>query len=431
MSSIKLIALGACLALASSAFADASAAPAASTTPACGWTFNYGLSARAFYDTNVYQSGLGALGDQNSFGAAIGATIKATDKFANGSQLIFGYAPTGYLYTKNTNLDYLNQGFTAEEKFSLLDFNWDLNQSLVWVAGQTQMPIYNTDGNAAQFTPGFTAPAEQARTDQLVWGESFNVNRKFDKWLLEFVGNGVYQNFESDKNNAAAGYLNCTDRYDVNGGFNIGYNVWEKLYVLAGYRLGSQWQGINTVSASQFINYYNRALVGARGTVFDNLTFDFMVGPDFRNFTGTVPHGFPTSQPDWYYAGTATFTPTKADTFTGSFVRFNQMASTGANDYQDAITSIKYARQITPQWSADVALSMEQRSYLPDIGSTTQQYTLYYPTLGVNYAATKNLSYRAAWTWTSCQADTPSKATLADAQEFRENVFSVEADYKF
>ena len=293
----KLFALALILALGPTGWANSptpsTAASLFSTAPLSSWSFDYGFSTKVFYDTNVYQSGLGPLGDQKSFGVAAGVSVKATDNFKNGSQLAFTYAPTGYLYTANYKLDCLSQAFSAEEKFNALDFNWDLKQSLTWVAGQDALALYVTDAGAA-YSPGFAVPEETARTNQLLWGESFNVNRKWDKWLLEFVGNGLYQNFESAKNSLTVGYTNLTDRYDVNAGFDVGYEAWKNVYLLAGWRTGYQWQGINTVLPYQYTNEYNRYLVGVRGNITRNLKVDFLAGPDMKVFTGaTYPgHGF-------------------------------------------------------------------------------------------------------------------------------------------
>jgi hypothetical protein len=95
---------------------------------------------------------------------------------------------------------------------------------------------------------------------------------------------------------------------------------------------------------------------------------------------------------------------------------------------------LKYTHKFNSQWSADVTYAQEMRAYLPNISSVQQQYTLYYPTLGVNYVQNKNLTYRAAWTWTSCQADNPKPSASThnyDVEEFRDNNFSIQATYTF
>jgi hypothetical protein len=426
----KLAALGLCLALGSAAYADT---PSTSNSTPSSWSFNYSVNAKAFYDTNAWQAAYTpGLADVHTFGAAVGANIKATDKLPNGSELIFTYVPTAYMYGATSNLNYLNQTFGATEKFDGAGFKWNLNQGLVWVAGQSSMPVYNDNGTT--FTPGFTAPAEQARTNQLVWTETSDISKTWDKWLLEFRSYGIYQNFES-YHSAQTGFSNCTDRYDLNAGADVGYEVFKNIYALGGFRVGDQWQGINPATSKQYTNDYARLLAGVRGKLPHNITIDVLAGPEFAHYYDSVASTFHRNQSSWWYQGTAGWDATKSDNLAASVIRWNQMASTGGNDYQDAITSLKYTHKFNSKWSADVTLAQEYRSYLPGITNATQahqSYTLYYPTLGVNFVQNKNLSYRAAWTWTNCQADNP-KATgaLADAQEFHENNFSVQATYTF
>lgn len=426
-SNLILLALGISLVPLSSAFADE--APR-TLLDAKSWKFENSLTARAAYDTNVYNARLGTLANQKSFVLAVAPTVQATHSLADGT-LSLTYTPTGYLYSKNSFLNYLNQVFGTEEKFKAFDFDWSLKQSLTWVAGQTGMPVYANDAGTA-YSPGFTAPSEQARTNQLIWGESFNINKKWDKYLVEFVGEGSYFDYRSRQATGPTGFLNCTDRFDVNAGFNVGYKTpFNGIYALAGYRTGYQWQGINPTKAQQYSSQYNRYLVGLRGEILKGLTLDFVVGPDMRTFKKTVAANFDRSQTFWYFAGSATYKPTKENTLSATFSRKVVMASTGGAAYEDIVTNLKYARTLTSEFSVDGGVNILQRPYMPNIGAVTQHYVLYSPFLGVNYAPKGNLSYRASWMLNSAQADTPAAAALADAQEYSQNVLSVEAKYKF
>jgi hypothetical protein len=407
-------------------------------SPKKDWRIEESLSTKFFYDTNIYNTDVGPFGNQKAFGVVVTPSFKALGKLYD-IGLSFGYTPAFTAYSAYNEQNYVNQLFTAEEKFKAFDFNWELNQSLGWVSGLHSLPFYTTDAGVA-YTPGLTGPNVQPRANQLNWSESFKVEKKWDKYLLEFVGNGTYTDFRTyHDNGATTGYINLTDRYDVNAGSNIGYKLYQDVYAVLGYRVGHQWQGINSSSSNeQYTNDYQRVVAGLRGDLFDKkLTFDFLCGPDFRHFSGNVYSNasvpaFTRYQTFLWYNGSATLNPTKTDAFSVILNRRIQMASSGAGVYEASTGTAKYVRKLPGYLSVEGGLSFENRHYLQGTATLIQNYTLYSPFVGLNYQPKGNLSYRLGYAYNSVQADNPKPAgSVVAPQEFSQSIISFEANYKF
>lgn len=431
----NLFALSILFALTSVAFAD----EAKATEKKDAWKIDTSITTSVTYDTNIYQAGLGPLARQDGMIFTVSPTLKASRKLYD-FDLSFGYTPSVVLYSNSTDttyggnnkLSYFSQDFSAGQKFKKLGFNWELKEGLTWILGHGTMPVYRTDAGTG-YTPGFTAPKVSAGADQLKWTESFKVDKKWDKYLLEFVGKGTYFDYNTEQK-AVSGATNLTDRYDVFGGVNFGYKTYKDIYALLGYRGGYQWQGINPSKGQSYNNIYNRLGVGARGTLFDKkLTFDFLVGGAMHSFTQALPASstFDKSQAFWWYEGSVTYKPTKNDAFTGTLTRAVVLNSTGGAAMEDIVSNLKYTRTITSEWSADAGVWINQRGYLQGIGSTTRHEVYYQPSIGVNYAHNKQLNARLSYTYDSLQSDVPASASLPDGQEFKGQQLTLSATYKF
>ena len=90
-----------------------------------------------------------------------------------------------------------------------------------------------------------------------------------------------------------SGYQNYVDRYDLNGGGDIGYKVVTNLAFTLGYRIGEQHQDTLSKSIDKYgqtsSSDYQRLLVGFEGKPFNWLAAKFQAGPDFRQYSDAAP----------------------------------------------------------------------------------------------------------------------------------------------
>ena len=152
------------------------------------------------------------------------------------------------------------------------------------------------------------------------------------------------------------GYQDYVDRWDVNGGADVGYNIAQGLAFTVGYRDGYQHQdqfspGIN--SDQHFAsNHYQRVLFGLEGRITDWLNVKLSGGPDFRDYNPDAPitHDRTTR---FYGEAQATATITKTQSLNFAFKQWLFVSSTGLVPYDD----ISYA--LTYHWSATKKLGFD------------------------------------------------------------------------
>ena len=107
----------------------------------------------------------------------------------------------------------------------------------------------------------------------------------------------LYYNLKTDWHNAGIapylGYQNFPDRYDVNGGADLGFKVIPALAVTLGYRYGHQYQEQFPATISGDRHYsssdYQRVLVGLEGNLWSWLNVRLVAGPDFRVYNSMAP----------------------------------------------------------------------------------------------------------------------------------------------
>ncbi len=424
MKSYKLLALGLTTLLA--LFAQGSFAYGDSDSGAKNWKLSTSVTGRLSYDTNIFQSGVGLLANKDAFVYTLAPTFKLTGKLYEAA-LTLSYTPTMNLYSDySSQCDNLSQLFSAEAKRSLWGFDWTGKSSILWVVGSADMPFYDL-GAGTGYSPGMAAPASVARADQLQWRYNLSGVKKWDKYLFEPMLNVVWSDFRTPQTATPAGHYNLADRGDLSAGFNAGYNFWKEVYALAGYRIGRQLQGLHQGSADAYTSTYQRVLVGLRGKVWDNLKFDFLVGPDFRKFTENTASSFDRTNVFWYYEGSATYTPTDKDTLSLKLSRSIGLSGSSPAAYEDCVVQAKYERKLTDKVSVDASMYFDHRPYLT--GNSSRNEDFYSPSLGVTYKPKKDLSCRAAWVYEEDQSNT--KTATGYQQEFIRNIFSVECTYNF
>lgn len=270
---------------------------------------------------------------------------------------------------------------------------------------------------------------------------------RLKSWVKVDVGGGLfvrpivslaYYDLATEFKNLK-GYTNYVDRYDLNGGADLGYGVSKNLTVLAGYRYGHQyqeqlpkWIDPNRYTAT---SDYQRVLAGLEGTIFPWLKVDGYAGPQFTSYTADRPTGWTKpgeligKNPVSFYADAAvTVLPAAADTVTFRVRRWNWVSSTGRNAYLDAMYDVAWRRQLTKALQAEVGARAWQADYNPSATRDDWDYTF---SAGVRYAVNEHLSVDLSYAYDLGRSDQEGGVPDGHSREFSRNVVSSGFVWKF
>jgi hypothetical protein len=184
------------------------------------------------------------------------------------------------------------------------------------------------------------------------------------------------------------GYQDYVNRYDWNGGLDLGLRVTPGWAVTLGYRDGLQYQpqfshAINNDSHASS-NHYRRVLLGLEGNI-PWLTVRLAAGPDFRSFNPDTPiSDLRTTR--FYGDASATARLPGTQTLTLAYKEWIFVSSTGLVPYQDTGASLAYHWSPMTQFGLDLGARYLNHNY----------------TLGNDTAGTApSLRDDGAWVWTA------------------------------
>jgi len=154
------------------------------------------------------------------------------------------------------------------------------------------------------------------------------------------------------------GYQNYADRYDVNGGVDVGCKIFPQAALTLGYRYGSQYQQQYAFSPYSSSSDYQRVLLGVEGSLCSWLSVKIQGGPDFRNYAGnTATHTTPVNDrhPVKYYGeGSATATLAPENTLTLKYKMWQWVSGSGKVPYYEGAYELAYHCKLTHQLGFDL-----------------------------------------------------------------------------
>jgi opacity protein-like surface antigen len=237
------------------------------------------------------------------------------------------------------------------------------------------------------------------------------------------------------------GYQNYADRYDVNGGTDLGYRVTPDIAATLGYRYGHQGQQQYSWDSSLLSSPsdYQRVLAGIEGKPFKWLKVELQAGPDFRSYAeNTATHITPVTDknPVKYY-GEASLTAEidPKDTVAFKYKQFQWVSSTGRIPYFDSQYDLTYKRKLTGQLGLDLGAKLSMSDYTSgNVASSLRddwQYTL---NATLRYAVNPHLSFDLAYAvdlGRNAQDELPAAQQPDDKREFTRHIVSLGANFKF
>jgi hypothetical protein len=365
----NLIALGAAAALlvlpspGRSADAQATAKPPA-------WLTSLPFSDKESYDDNVLVvSGLG-LPTQSSWvnTATFKIGIDLAPVIAAGpavQSFSLTYTPERSWYAQASSEDNTTHKIADLFKGKISNFSYSLDNALLVVDGSKLAATYAatqvSGGNQLdKYRNNYTHSVPRERRDQDQDRVTAQVRWDVGSVFIRPLANATWYNLNTYQFSTSKapylGYQDYIDRWDVNGGADLGYSVAKGISFFVGYRFGDQHQdqfspGINS-DQHYSSNHYQRVLFGFEGTLAPWLTVKYAGGPDYRDYNPSAPiiHDRTTR---YYGEGQATAAISKTQNLSLTYKQWIFVSSTGLVPYDD----ISYA--LTYHWSATKALGVD------------------------------------------------------------------------
>jgi hypothetical protein len=415
------------------------------------WLTDLSIGVKESYDNNVFLSGVDEQFLPSTYtvvpGSAVALKEKASWVTTISPKVGFNFAP---LLGSNSAIQAIAVGYSPDfsfyhnqssENFSVHrlatvlkgqtgNFSFNLDNAVNYIDGSKQGPTY-PGGLLSAF--GIVAPRE--RREQYQDRAKVTLRYDWEKVFIRPIATLLYYDLRTDLRNVS-GYLNCPDRYDVNGGADLGYKINPQLAVFAGYRYGHQYQQQFSFSPYSSPSDYHRALIGIEGKPFSWLKVEICGGPEFRVYEAdSATHITPVNDkhPTKYYGEAAlTADITKADSVTFKYRQFQWVSSTGRIPYFDSLYDLSYRHKFLSQIALDLGARAAGADYAsanlaPSNLRNDWQYTL---SAGVSYALNANFGLNLAY---NLDLGRNEQEGIANPQtrEYNRSLFSFGAQYKF
>ncbi len=368
------------------------AEPAASSKPADpwglpakpAWLTDVGLSLKLGYDNNVYASRVAPWQDEGSFFTTISpklgvnfAPLINSDPKSDGIQtLSVGYVADYTFFASTSSEDNLIHNFPAVLKGKAGAFSYNLDNTFRYVDGSDEGWIY-PNGNSA-----YTTAISRERREQIQNRTKIVFRYDWDKFFLRPAGTLLYYDYLTAQKTGITGYQNYEDRYDVNGGLDVGYKINKDLAATIGYRYGSQYQDRVQAADLDVSNDYNRILFGIEGKPFKWMKVEAVVGPDFHHYSSNS--GFKDRSIERVYADAGlTFDITAKDALSIKYKRWEWVSSTGKAAYEDSLLDLTYKRKLMDKLSCDLGFKVGEGDYH---APTVRDDWMYTASAGLHYA---------------------------------------------
>jgi len=421
-----------------------SAAQAAAAVTNLSYTVE--AAVKETYDDNVYiedtkpnptyvadaaAAGLHAVpADKSSFVTTLLPRFTTSYKPRPEFNVTAAYAPEIALYTSAEDEDYIAHRGTLNFGGKCEDVTWELLNSATFIEGSTVGPTFARN----QDIPAIGGIPLRDRREQFVFRNSFRVTLPFGKWFIRPVATSYYHDFMTGQRSSVTSeycYENYVDRQDANGGVDIGYDVGKKTFVVLGYRYGQQDQGELLGVNSPYNSKYHRILAGVEGSPVKWLKLNVQLGPEFRRFDPGTPAGFNRSEALCYADASATVIPTKADTVSIRWTRFEQPAFSSQSVYEDIKYDLAWRHKFCDQFTAGAGFTLYVGDWQTPVNRDDWIYT---PSATASYTFNKHLSAEAAWSCDLVQSKVSTSApgaTYADGRELTRNLVSLAVKYAF
>jgi hypothetical protein len=345
--------------------------------------------------------------------------------------MALGYAPEIALYTSAEDEDYIAHRGTLNFNGKCGDVTWELLNSATFVEGSTIGPTFARN----QDVPAIGGIPLRDRREQFFFRNGFRMTLPFGEWFIRPVATSYYHDFltgqRPNPDESQYVYENYIDRQDVNGGVDVGYDLGKKTFLVLGYRYGQQDQGELLGVRSPYNSKYHRILAGVEGSPVKWLKLNVQLGPEFRRFDPGTAAGFNRNEVLCYADASATVIPTKADTVSLRWTRFEQPAFSSQSVYEDIKYDMTWRHKFCDQFTAGAGFTVYVGDWQTPVNRNDWIYT---PSATASYTFNKHLSAELNYSCDLVQSKVSTSApgaTYADGREFTRNLVSLAVKYAF
>jgi hypothetical protein len=400
------------------------------TKPA--WLTDLSVGVKESYDDNVFESGLGrppsssytvtpgsvaALKNISSFITTVSPKVGVNFAPLLGDPktlqaLTLNYAPDFVTFNHAPSENFSANRLASMVKWQDDDLSFNLSEAFTDINGSKFGPTYPGD----LFNVYATA-ADRERRKQTQDRASLSIKYDQEKWFLRPTATLLDYDL-STAQYLYDGYQNYVNRYDANGGMDLGYKVDPQFALTLGYRYGYQYQAEYSFGAADASllpivtahspSHYQRVLIGFEGKPFEWLSAAFQIGPDFRSFDSSTPISN-TDPVKLYGEGIFTATVSSKDTVTFKYKQWEWVSSTGLVPYFDSTFDLNYCRRVTNAFSLSLGARALDANYNPNnivkqspdlLGERLiRNDWLYTGSLGLQYAFNANFSANLAYSY--------------------------------
>ncbi|MCX8107312.1 MAG: hypothetical protein N3G20_00755, partial [Verrucomicrobiae bacterium] len=312
------------------------------------------------------------------------------------------------------------------------DISWEQANSFVYTDGNHLGPIFGKP----QDVPAIGGIPLRDRRDALLYRGNFRLSWALGDVFIRPVGTAYIHDFRTTQKLPGPDkrfvYVNYIDRQDVNGGLDLGYELGQKTFLVAGYRYGHQDQSRGpsilapgTFANSPFDSEYHRALAGIEGTPVSWLKLAILAGPEFRTWSDDAKrvNHFNSGEILYWIDGSVTLSPTKNDTITIFNRRYEQPAFTSQSVYEDVTYGITLKHKFDDHWSATLGF----QAYLGDWQApVSREDWIYTPSVSLGYSW-RTLGVELSWSYDRAQSNVPN----TPGREFTRHLAALAIRYSF
>ena len=454
--------------------ADAAVATSSDSWAKPTWLTDLSAGVKESYDDNVLLVSGDGLKPQTSW--VTGLTPKVGFDFApllgeaNTLQtLSLSYAPDLEFYHEAPAENYTANRIGNAIKLKTGDFSLGLDNSFLYNDGNQNAEIYavNPSGPTGalqydKFRNNFAHGVVRERLNQYQDRNTTTLQYDWDQFFVRPTASLLYYGLNTyQHNNSAApykGYQNYVNRYDVNGGTDVGYKVTQDTALTLGYRYGEQYQqrfstAINNNNAAynpESGNDYQRVLLGLEGQPLSWLTVKLDGGPQFINYNPLAAIG-DKNVITYYGEAVVTAKINAKNSVAVNYKQWQWLSSTGYVPEFDSSYALTYHWSATPKLGLDLGGKLLQADYRSGNDNGLNGTSASAPSVrddidysvsaGVSYAFTSHLSASLSYNYdlgknnlsTAELAASGQAAVKASAgyRDFEHQVASLGVNYKF
>ncbi len=385
------------------------------------WSLNPSLTARESYDSNVFLEHDGRLANRESFVTTLSPSAFLTGKDDDGwvKAAKLGYTADITFFHQEPSEDNVTQIGSASYSAKSDRWMFETTNSIVHIDGDDEGPRYSDPHGP----PAMGALQARDRRDATIYRSSTRVQYTQGDWFFRPNITAYVHDFHT-QHKALAGYMNYVDRYDINGGVDVGRKVLKDTYAVIGYRYGHQHQDELMTSPIHYDNTYHRVLFGIEGKPAKWLRTHVLLGPDYREYGDDIVPGADQEDIKLFVDATVGITLSPKDELLLVARQFELVAFTGRSVYQD----MTYQASWRHTFSTSLATNLLARAYGGDWEAPAVRVDWIYTVgLMLEYKFNNKFSVEIGWAYDWAESNVPHTS----GRDFDRHVVSAQVKYAF